>query len=49
MTEKTNMQQILAEAAAVLELESRSILQMSRRLDQNFIEMVEMIYKSPEG
>lgn len=46
MTDKTNLSHILVEAAAVLELESRSILQMSRRLDQNFIEMVEMIYKS---
>ncbi len=40
------MQYILDEAASVLELESHSILQMSRRLDENFIQMVEMIFKS---
>ncbi len=40
------MQHILDQAVAVLELESQSILQMSRRLDNNFIRMVEMIFKS---
>jgi arabinose-5-phosphate isomerase len=46
MTDKTDQSYILKEAAAVLELESRSIRQMSRRLNQNFIRMVEMICKS---
>lgn len=42
----TNNQQILNEAAAVLKLESDSILRMSRRLDQNFARMVKLIYNT---
>jgi arabinose-5-phosphate isomerase len=39
-------QSILDEAVAVLELESESILSMSRRLDGSFARMVDMICKS---
>ena len=46
MTDNTDSSQLLKEAAAVLELEAQSILRMSRRLDENFSRMVEMICKS---
>jgi len=39
-------QNIIDEATAVLVLESESILQMSRRLDQNFARLVKLICKS---
>ena len=46
MTDIADTKQILDEAAAVLKLESQSILLMSRRLDQTFVRMVDMICKS---
>lgn len=46
MSDTSDSPDILKEAVAVLELESRSVLQMSRRLDDRFIRMVEMICSS---
>ncbi len=45
--DQADHQQILNEASAVLQLESESILQVSRRLDLSFVRMVELICKCP--
>ena len=46
MTPKNGTQHILHEAVTVLELEAQGILAMSRRIDQTFVQLVEMICNS---
>ena len=45
--EQAEHQQVINEAIAVLQLESDSVLQMSRRLDHRFASMVDMICRCP--